>query len=506
MRTTPIATVWRLVLEADTPLSIATGRGDGERDTVLASDANGLPCIPASSLAGVLRALVRGACPALEESLFGRLAATDTERGSMSRLELSHAHLHDSHDRPVTGLRESIDDPLLKPLLHRRNAQRQRVRIDHRGTADDRGLFDRSVLPAGHRFTVEWLLWSHDADPVEARVLDALLAEGWLRVGGLTRSGLGLLRCVRGRWRRFDLRLPADLAAWASLPHDLAESADAVLTQHWAPPRAEPLGELRRLRLRLRPEGGFRFGGGTQSLGGNGQVHPNADWAASERRVVWHDGRGRLAEAPKALIPATGVKGALAHRVAFHAHRLAGEWASTERLRAYDKARDCASVRRLFGSAGNERDDAGARAGVLGFADQWLVVAAAAGARGAPAGAVTAQVRMHNHIDRYTGGVREGLLYGSEDLHASDPATPLLTLEITLDERRWRAGGGGDADLHALALAVADLCEGRLALGADDAAGLGRFRGTAAWDGGFAWPAASDRATTAPHVQEHTHA
>jgi CRISPR/Cas system CMR subunit Cmr4 (Cas7 group RAMP superfamily) len=501
MRPMPVATVWRLVLEAATPLSLATGHGDGERDTVLASDANGLPFVPASSVAGVLRSLVRGARPAVEASLFGELAPTDTERGRMSRLEISHAHLHDSHDRPVTGLHATIDDPLLRPLLHRRNAQRQRVRIGHRGAADDGGLFDRSVLPAGHRFTVEWVLWSHDDDPEEARLLDALLADGWLRVGGLTRAGLGMLRCVRGRTRRFDLRREDDLAAWSALPHDLGEPADAVLTVPWpaVDASAAPLQALRRLRLALHPESGFRFGGGVQSLQRNGESRPNADWAMSERRVVWQGGRGRLADAPQALVPATGVKGALSHRVAFHAHRLAGEWASAGRLQGYDKALHCSAVRRLFGSAGDERGDDEARAGVLGFADHWLVVAPAGDGEG---GSVRAQVRMHNHIDRFTGGVRNRLLFGTEDLYAFDPSAPVLTLDITLDERRFRAGGGTDADLHALALAVADLCEGRLALGADAAGGLGFFHGTATWTDGSAWPSPPATLGGAPESRE----
>lgn len=493
MRNVPIVTVWRLVLEAATPLSIATGRGDGERDTVLATDANGLPFIPASSMVGVLRALVRSAQPQLEGSLFGQLPPSDTERGSMSRLEVSHAHIHDSTDRPVTGLRTTIDDELLQPLLHRRNAQRQRVRIGHRGTAADGGLFDRSVLPAGHRFTVEWMLWSRTDDPPEARLLDALLGGGWLRLGGLTRSGLGAMRCVRGRTRRFDLRRADDLEAWSALPADLAEAADAVLATPWSASDGLAAGALRRLRLSLRPESGLRFGGGVQSLQRDSGSQPNADWAMSERRVVWQGERGRLQDAPQPFVPATGVKGALAHRVAFHAHRLAGEWATPDRLRDYDKSRHCGAVRRLFGSAGDERGGADARAGALGFADFWLVVSptGSGGSQSGARGAVTPQVRMHNHIDRFTGGVRDGLLFGTEDLHAADPSAPLFTLEVTLDERRWRAAGGTDDDLKALQWAVADLCEGRLSLGADSAGGLGFFRGAARWDGDFVWPAST---------------
>lgn len=524
---TPFVTVWRLVLEAATPLSIATGRPDEARDTVLAHDANGLPFIPGSSLAGALRALAPSAlkaepnpagvdakdtaadlCPVRQT--FGDLAQREEERGMMSRLEISHAHIHNQNDQPVTGLDAGLDkDPLLAPLLHRRNAQRQRVRINHRGAADDRGLFNRSVLPAGHRFTVEWVLWSEQDQPVVGQRLERLLADGWLRVGALSRSGLGSLRVVRGRRRCFDLRQARDLAAWSQLPGDLGDSADAVLTQALPTGAKAPAGSgspsqelfgLQRLRLTLHPEGGFRFGGGVRSLlGGEGKA--NADVPMSEARVVWSGGKGRLDENAGALIPATGLKGALSHRVAFHANRLAGIWATPDQVQGYDKAVDCPTVRRLFGAAGNDRaeraeqgddhseqgDSGKARAGVLGFADHWLQVTQSAG----QPQAVQAQVRMHNHIDRFTGGVRDSLLFGTEDLYASqpDPAQPLLTLDITLDERRLRAAGGTDDDLRALRAAVEDLCQGRLALGADSAGGLGFFTGQATWVDGCGWPA-----------------
>ncbi len=47
----------RLTLETLTPLSIGTGAADGVFDVELVRDANGLPTIPGSSLAGVLRHL-----------------------------------------------------------------------------------------------------------------------------------------------------------------------------------------------------------------------------------------------------------------------------------------------------------------------------------------------------------------------------------------------------------------------------------------------------------------
>jgi len=51
----PVLAVAQVALEALEPLSIASGAVDPLFDTVLVTDANGLPTIPGSALAGVLR-------------------------------------------------------------------------------------------------------------------------------------------------------------------------------------------------------------------------------------------------------------------------------------------------------------------------------------------------------------------------------------------------------------------------------------------------------------------
>ena len=45
----------RVVVEADTPIAIGTGREDIVTDAPVVRDVNGLPYIPATSLTGVIR-------------------------------------------------------------------------------------------------------------------------------------------------------------------------------------------------------------------------------------------------------------------------------------------------------------------------------------------------------------------------------------------------------------------------------------------------------------------
>ena len=45
----------RCTIELDSPLIIGTGKGDSLHDAVFVQDANGLPVIPGTTIAGVLR-------------------------------------------------------------------------------------------------------------------------------------------------------------------------------------------------------------------------------------------------------------------------------------------------------------------------------------------------------------------------------------------------------------------------------------------------------------------
>lgn len=469
---TPCVTLWRVVLEASSPLSIGAGHGDGVDDVVLTADANGLPALPASSLAGVLRAtMAADAGEAAAMSVFGHASAL---RAQVSRFESSHGRLHDSRDRPVRGLHAALDDPLLAPLLARKPARRQRVRIDHRGTADDQALFDRTVLAAGHRFSVELALWSAQPAEGERAWVDQVLASG-LAVGAQTRSGLGALHTVRAHRRDFDLRRRDDLQLFSAFARD--PDATQGMAAIDAPVQARP--GLATLRLRIQPEAGFRFGAGHRSLREGALGKAADDLPKTEARVVWTQGRGRLTtvEEEPVLIPASSIKGAIAHRVAFHAQRLRALWATPDRVAGFDKSLHCETVRRLFGSAADERAGKGdtpqGQAGLLRMADVTLSPRS-----------VRAQTQIHNSVDRFTGGVRDGLLYAVENLYAAAACEPLVDWSLHLDVARARCVNLQALDLQALEMALDDLVQGRLALGADGASGQGFFQGRWEWEGG----------------------
>jgi len=211
----------RLVLESVTPLSIGTGRGNGVFDNLLVRDPNGLPGIPGTSLAGVLRHRLTKLDEAWADDLFGSGRAANE---AASRVHVSWGHIHDSQDKPVEGLLEAgqprLQDSLLREAAGETPLRRDRVRLDHRGTAASGGQFDRVALHAGYRFSVELTCWS-EAGTDEAWDGLTRLLKSDLRLGGAVRSGFGAMKIVRGHDRHFNLKDKADFRAFRDLNPDL---------------------------------------------------------------------------------------------------------------------------------------------------------------------------------------------------------------------------------------------------------------------------------------------
>lgn len=492
----PIVHAAVLVLETCTPLSLAQGGDDGLHDNLIQRDANGCATVPGSSFAGVLRHVFRRVTgdKALEQQLFGcaggksprkkasgvdspGVDASDEETSGVetsgedgmtrgaSRLHLSWGHLHDSKDRPVVGLllgdeRQRLADPVLRDACQTAPVKRNRVRLDQRGSACDQGLFQRIALTAGHRFSFELhLRHDDDGDGDEAWLkLLQMLRRPEFRLGGGTRAGMGAMRVVRLHHARYDLRRADDFARFGALSYDF-EPAPEMTALRLAATDTEPL----QIEMTLTPDDGFRFGQGDVPLGDADSEGRQARLTAvSERRVVWDRDGGRLSERCL-LIPASAIKGALRHRLAYHDRVLrgcfiepdAGSADGGDPNAAWPTLEDNPAVCELFGYA---LDGGDGRAGRLLLDDQYLEV-----------GKVVR--RNHNGIDVFTGGVRQHVLYAEELVN------PALALTITVLD----AAGLSETTWTALKRTLTDLVEGRLALGAGAARGHGTFTGTQQW-------------------------
>lgn len=451
----------RVVLEAATPLSLSTGNPDGVFDTALVTDANDLPALPGTSLAGVLRHLWR--------ETYGKQQSDDTlfgyqkkNRGDASRLAISWGAMLDSQGRAAEGLLaikepQRLTDPVYADALKLLDEPvfRNRVKLSHQGAAADTGKFDRAVLPRGHRFAVELRLWSDDKDDVNWYRLLNLLAHPTLRLGGATRTGLGKLHCFSCEERSFALSDQEDTRAYKGLPDALSNTSGLN----------KFIPDLRTTSfitgtLRLSPRGFWRIGQRATDFRDTNQK-PADLVPVTEPLIEWdNNGTPTIHEdTTHLLFPASSLKGAMAHRLNFHCCRFSAPpiWADPG-LPSEDRHE---LVDALFGSVKTKTKG---QAGNLYIDDTFL-----------PVSENRLKDVTHNSIDRFTGGVRNRVLFSELSIHGSDAP---IDIKLTLDQSRLQQSG---ADLQvlrdALKATLDDLCQGRLALGSRTSTGNGFFDG-----------------------------
>lgn len=454
--TRPFYCLARVTLEALSAHGIHSGQGDSTHDVLLVRDANGLPALPGSSLAGVLRHAYRERHGQKAAGrLFGQLGA----EAQPSWLSVAWGLVHDSRNHPCEGLLDdsALKDPLLTLLQDSKPLVRQRVRLDHTGAASDGGKFDVTLIPAGVRYTC-WLgYWCDDSE--EARLhwqqLLALLSDEPLLLGHGTRSGNGHFRVQELLQARWDLRSAEGRQAYVNRPRSRRDSQGLQ-------PLPVVAGQTSlHVELTLQAEAGWHIGGGERSL--NEHEKLPALLPQHEFSVQWQNDQAQLGEHYH-LLPGSALKGALRHRVAYHYRCLTGDFAGM----GSDPAPEaCPAVVQLFGTA---EEDHGV-AGLLLFEDLRL--------KG------DSTVLMHNRIDRFTGGVINGALFSEEVLWQ----TPLTVCIGTLHPQRLSEVDS--VARQALQRALEDLASGWLPLGAGGSRGLGVFSDPAGrgpqWSDGGAW-------------------
>lgn len=434
--------VARVTIQLTSPLHIGTGEGDALRDALGVADANGLPAIPGTSLAGILRhALAGGTNPDTYKRCCQAFGYQEHASGQSSRVEVSWAQTHGAANRPVPFHGAAHDDVL---SFLRAGVTRDHVRINSHGVADGRGKFDETVVATGARFTFELVV--RDDAGVSASELIDLLACRHLRLGGRTRRGLGAFD-VQNAWvRSFDLSKAGDRRAWGDWPRAIERQQPEPSKFLPYKPKPTVSADVLEGSLRVEPLDYWIVGGGVANLPEHGRevrgqtkVHDMVP--LTERRIEWTEQGGRVS-AWRHIAPGSGIKGALRHRTGFHARRINKQWIGT------GNSDEPAEVRALFGEIKS------ADQGIPGrvFVDDYW----------APAGAATGALD-HVSIDRFSGGPIDGALFSEAPLWRG-----VIDIPIVVDLRGLEACGPDLAERarRALRCALDDLCEGRLAVGA----------------------------------------
>jgi hypothetical protein len=183
----------------------------------------------------------------------------------------------------------------------------------------------------------------------------------------------------------------------------------------------------------------------------------------TERRIVWNDqGQGSVSESVEHLVPGSAVKGALWHRVAFHLLREQRAWATKDTYRVgKGDLEPPDALAELFGKV--KANESGA-AGRVYIDDGYLSYP-------------TYGQLQHVSLDRLTQGPMMAMLFGEAPLHGGE-----IKLTASVDTR-----GVSTLAKKSLDLALRDLCEGRLAVGAGSNKGHGYVSGTIEWSDAGRW-------------------
>ncbi len=451
----------KIILEAETPLFVGSGETSLTADAIVMRDAYGFPMIPGTSLAGVLRhALEYPEAKCDWKEFFGY---QDGSEGKGSKLRISSAYLILNGEIP-----DGSEEQKRKYFKDFDNLPvRQHVRINDRGTAEDKGLFDNEVVYKGVRFVFEMeARGTKEDENLWNKVMHALKSPIF-RVGQGTRNGYGRLKVWGVKEMKLDLTNQEDFEKYLNYDNRLAigdvpeiknESSDSSVTTY---------------KLELKPELGFLFGAGT----GDDEVDA---MPLKERVVIYDDNWNLKLEEEQILIPGSSIKGAIRHRTCFHYNRRMKRWAEiyAEKMRDLITGVENKAVYELFGAEGGWKGDKHD-----GCFDEYHNIKDYCGSRPAKRGHVlindvflkaAESDKIFNHvtIDRFTGGAKDGHLFSEKVATLADQEQK-VTIDIVVEKEFDE-----DDIIGAFEDALRDICSGLLPLGGMTTKGHGIFTGT----------------------------
>lgn len=444
----------RIIVEAKTPLFVGSGESSLLKDALVQKDFNGLPMIPGTALAGVLKHAIMNRLDSETKKIWDDLLGYQVgNKGLGSRLRISSAYMMLNESMVAEGIQGRIDDNIR--LKFDNLPSRQHVKIDHKGVALKGGLFDNEVVYKGTRFKFELELIGNETDNEQWNTILKAFKHPLFRIGQGTRNGYGKLAVSSIKFKIFNLTDEQCFNAYSAFDASLNnvscfEETDISGGQN----------DLIHYKLDLDPDEGF-------FIFSEGYGDADVDNKHLEEEVIEYK-EGTIVFVSQTVIPASSIKGALSHRTAFHYNKIKKRWA--ENLSTTDiKARECQiklwtsnfneAVEALFGSeAGHEKNQP--RRGNVILDDVYFT----------DAQVENTKILNHVAIDRFTGGAINSALF-SEKVSQFKNDTK-LTLNIYVDNEKE------EEIVNAFEGALIDIAKGLLPLGGMTTKGMGIFTGS----------------------------
>ncbi len=417
-----------IIIEADTPLKVGSNASDFLQDSPVQKDWNGLPMILGTSIAGVIR---KDFDENLVDDIFGKnngskvifsnaLLCIDKENQVKEELLL---------DKDRTDFIKIFDN---LPI-------REHTSINDKGVVRENSKFDEEVVYKGTRFKFSIEMIEDDKESFD-EVLN-LLSSSSFRLGGGSTKGFGKIKVIEIKTVSFDVDSYINYSS--SLNHTLGSEASASPKGGAKAPY--PINHIK-YTLKITPDDFFMFGSGFGDS--------DADSTPVYEKVV--DYKNTKLSNNQILIPASGIKGALAHRTLYH-------YNLKQKLFIGDKnART--TISELFGEAKNSKEN------ILGSKGKILISDCFKPNHN--------QTKTFDHvaIDRFTGGGIDGALFQEKTI-AKNEDDDWYEIEILLEkniENKY---------IKAFESALIDICNGLLPLGGMTTKGHGVFCGNLYIDG-----------------------
>lgn len=450
----------RFIIEAVTPLAIGSGDNSMLSDSLVVLDVNGLPYIPGTSIAGIVRHAIG---EEKAEVFFGKPESENSKEHYGSDIVFTECRMVGKEGKVVDGLDSVnfLDSDFYS--YFRELPIRQHVRINHRGVASDAGKFDEQVIFKGTRFCFEIEVLSPEREREEDfKSVIEILKDDTLRIGSSTRRGLGAIKVCSLKTAVLNLNDKSDLQAYLDKPSTLNDEG-------WSKWNNEDEIKVSsneayyRYELRLKPDDFFLFG--------SGMGDDDADMTPVKAMCIHWEEMPPIFKTELILIPGASVKGALAHRVAFYYNRQTDQYADDKTKEELDEV--CGSknlaVKELFGYEGERKDGktVGQQLGKVIISDVIL------NRKG--------KEKLLNHvaIDRFTGGTIDGALFSEKvtcDLIGREEDYYQINVFVRHQDYTPNV-------IISLEKAFTDICCGMLPLGGGVNRGNGRFSGKLYKDG-----------------------
>ncbi|MBL0721302.1 MAG: hypothetical protein JJV88_01835, partial [Sulfurovum sp.] len=405
-------------------LKVGSNASDFIQDSPIQKDWNGLPMILGTSIAGVLR---KDFNQNLVDDIFGK------DEGS--KIIFSNALLLDENNQVCEKLllKKSkflqIFDTL--PI-------REHTAINAQGVAKEHSKFDEEVLYKGTRFKLSMEMIDDNEESFNEII--NLLSSASFRLGGGSTKGFGKCKIVSIETKKYDNDSYGEYSS--SLNSSETMTSDSSNGGAEAP---LPIEKYTQYNLEITPDDFFMFGSGFGDA--------DADMTPVYEQIVDYE-NANLSDA-MILIPASSIKGAIAHRTTYHYNL------ENKLFIGNSEAKE--SIKEIFGEAKNSKKDIDGSKGKVIFSDCYKTQA-------------NTKVFDHVSIDRFTGGAIEGALFQEKTI-ADDRA---YNIEILVEKD---SSEEYQKYIKAFEMALKDITTGLLSLGGATTKGHGIFSGKVTKDG-----------------------